>query len=243
MSPTRFAITRADGLVAGVETHDWRFRRDNAGRIAEHWSGLVARKPAMFDGRVLLMTRATIAEEAGRTLLRSAHFETDFSAFIAWRDFGFPDPGVRNCFAMAALRGNDGGFVLAEMSAHTSNAGLIYFPAGTPDLEDVIGDRLDLEGSAIRELEEETGLRPGEYTLDPDWLLIDAGPRFACMKGVAIDAPATEIARELDARITAQMDPELARTRVARDPRDIDPARMPDFVVAYLEHMFARQPG
>ena len=54
----------------------------------------------MYDGRVFLMQRWSIENKT----LRGKHFETDFSAFMAWRDFGFPDQNVRNCFGMAALR-------------------------------------------------------------------------------------------------------------------------------------------
>jgi 8-oxo-dGTP pyrophosphatase MutT (NUDIX family) len=140
---------------------------------------------------------------------------------------------------MAAPRGDNGGFILAEMGAHTSNAGQIYFPAGTPDPHDIVGDRVDLDGSARRELGEETGLRPDETAFASDWLVVDAGPRLACMKLVEIGAPADEVAREINRRIAAQANPELAGVRVVRDAHDIDRERMPAFVVAYLLHMLA----
>ena len=56
---------------------------------------------------------------------------------IAWRDWGFPDRAVRNCFSAGAIRASDGAFVLGVMGAQTANAGKIYFPAGTPDPSDV----------------------------------------------------------------------------------------------------------
>ena len=144
---------------------------------------------------------------------------------------------------MAALRGADGGFVLAEMGAHTANAGQIYFASGTPDRHDIVGGRLDLEGSVLRELEEETGLAPGEVSLDPGWIIVEAGARYACMKTVRVEAPAAEVARDLNARIAAQSGAELAGVRAVASARDIDRVRMPDFIVAYLESAFgAAQP-
>jgi 8-oxo-dGTP pyrophosphatase MutT (NUDIX family) len=235
-------VRRIDDIDARVAPFDWAFAKSRAGDIAANWRALKAEKPALYDGRVLLMSGVDFGGDARRSLMRSRHFETDFSAFLAWRDFGFPGSGVHNCFAMAALRGSDGGFILAEMGAHTANAGKIYFPAGTPDRGDIVGDALDLEGSVFRELEEETGLAPRDVSAAPDWLVIEAGPRVACMKLVRVDAPAREAARDIDARVAAQRDPELAGTRVIAHREDIDRARTPDFVVAYLERMFA-QPG
>ena len=51
---------------------------------------------------------------------------------------------------MGGLLASDGAFALGEMGQHTSNAGRIYFPSGTPDLDDIRGAALDIEGSVAR---------------------------------------------------------------------------------------------
>ncbi len=237
MSETPVKMHAIDAIEASVAPFAWRFAQERRTDIETHWRNLTALKPALFDGRVLLLSRAEFIHDKGRRLLRSAHFETDFSAFLAWRDFGFPDETVQNCFAMAALRGNDGGFILGQMGAHTANAGQIYFPAGTPDRNDIVDGRLDLAGSVARELEEETGLKAHEAAFADDWFVLDAGPRLGCMKLVTVDAPADEVARDLNARIASQKDAELTGVCVIRNAREIDPERMPAFVVAYLDAM------
>ena len=110
---------------------------------------------------MLLLARRELAPRAGGGLRFSgAYFETDYANYVAWRDWGHPGERVENCFSMAALRGADGAFLLGEMAPHTMNAGKIYFPAGTPDPADIFDGKVDLDGSARRELLEETGLRP-----------------------------------------------------------------------------------
>jgi len=195
----------------------------------------------MFNGPVLMQHACEIVEEQGVTIMRAQWFETSYAAFTAWIDFGFPDPRVRNGFSMAALRAKDG-FVLAEMGAHTANAGRIYFPAGTPDPGDVAQGQVDLAASALRELTEETGLTPDELTIDPDWLVVDAGPYNACMKLMRSPLPAIELAADIERRIARQGDPELARMHVVRSAADLVPQRMHGFMLAFLEEMLA-QPG
>lgn len=195
----------------------------------------------MFNGPVLMQHACEIVEERGVTVMRAQWFETSYAAFTAWIDFGFPDPRVRNGFSMAALRAKDG-FVLAEMGAHTANAGRIYFPAGTPDPGDVAQGQVDLAASALRELTEETGLTPDELTIDPDWLVVDAGPYNACMKLMRSPLPAIELAADIERRIARQGDPELARMHVVRSAADLVPQRMHGFILAFLEEMLA-QPG
>lgn len=195
----------------------------------------------MFNGPVLMQHACEIVEEQGVTIMRAQWFETSYAAFTAWIDFGFPDPRVRNGFSMAALRAKDG-FVLAEMGAHTANAGRIYFPAGTPDPGDVAQGQVDLAASALRELTEETGLTPDELTIDPDWLVVDAGPYNACMKLMRSPLPAIELAADIERRIARQGDPELARMHVVRSASELVPQRMHGFILAFLEEMLA-QPG
>src|SRR6185312_16939891 len=106
------------------------------------------------NGRVLLMHRQVIE----RGVLRGDFLETDYASFIAWKHRGRPHAQVRDCFGAAAIVSSDGAFLLGVMGPHTFNAGKIYFPCGTPDPADIVGDKVDLELSVGRELKEETGL-------------------------------------------------------------------------------------
>ena len=119
-----FSVAR---LETGFSPAPWDFARDEAARIDAHWRERLAEKPKLFDGRVLLLRNGEILDSPEGILFRGAFFETDFRNFLAWRDFGFPDREVFNCFSMAALRSNDGAWLLGEMGQHTAGAGKIYF--------------------------------------------------------------------------------------------------------------------
>ena len=220
----------------------WPFAEAQAERIAAHWRARQAAQPRLYNGRVLLLARHAFATRAdGAQVLRGDYFETDYAAFLAWRDFGFPDTQVCNGFSMAALVGSDGAFLLGEMAAHTANAGAIYFPAGTPDPGDVFAGRVDLTASATRELREETGIETHEVAHGPAWTVVYAPPRVACMKIMRLSAPAEAIKARVDAFLADDPDAELTRVHIVRGPEDIDEKRTPRFVVDFLEYAFAQR--
>ena len=229
------SIHQADLLDYVVEPFAWTFARERESEIAAHWDQLRAHQPALYDGRVLLMHAWELVREAAQTQLRARHFETGFKSFIAWRDFGFPDASVRNCFSMAALRSADGAFLLGVMGAHTSNPGQIYFPAGTPDPGDIIGDRLDMAGSATRELAEETGLDAGDLRIAEDWSIVNAGPRLGCMKLMQSEQDAVTLRKQIEGFLGAQDKPELSGIHIVRTRADLAPGLMPAFMLAWLE--------
>lgn len=227
-------ILRVDDIDCAVEPYRWAYAETHDDAIRAHWAELAARKPSIFDGRVLMMHRHAIE----RGVLRGSCFETAYSRFIAWRDFGCVDSAVRNVFGMAALRAADGAFLVGEMGAHTASAGKVYFPAGTPDLSDVRDGRLDLGGSVLRELQEETGLSPGAVAVLPGWTLVVVGQRIACMREIVLDANADDAAASINATLAAQQNPELCSVHVVRDADEALRYDMPDFMFAYLRHAF-----
>ncbi len=229
-------ISRVRNMDNRVVAHDWRFADERRADIARHWADLAAEKPALYDGRVLMACATRIDGDA----FVSQHFETSFSAFISWRDFGFPDMAVRNVFSMGALRSADGAFLLGEMGAHTANAGKVYFPAGTPDPGDVRDGCVDLAGSVARELMEETGIDIADCAVDPVWTLVEMGLRTACMRPLSIDAPAEEIAARVAATLAQEKEPELAGLRIVRSMADLDRLDTQDFIRAYLAAEFAK---
>lgn len=231
------SIVALDRVEARVEPYDWVFARESEPEIAAHWAKISAGKPAMFNGRVMLQHRAVI--EGG--IFRAGYFETDYAAFMSWRDFGHPGPVVRNGFAMAALRAADGAFLLGKMGEHTANPGKVYFAAGTPDREDVRPDgSLDLAGSVTRELCEETGLTLDEIAVEESWTAVILEGRIAFMRPVSVPLPADEARALMLSRMAGQEEPELSDIVVIRELSECDSYDMPPFMQRYLAHIYGQ---
>lgn len=239
MSPDRF-IVRVRRLDARLGTGRWDWAERNRDAIAAHWAERVAEKPRMFNGGILVVT------DHGREgeVYRAIYHQTDFANLLAWRDLGFPDTSVVNGFAMAALQGSDGAYVMGVMGAHTANAGRVYFPAGTPDPSDLLADgTVDLGGSVARELAEETGLSADAFVAADEWIVVRHGPRIAFLRPMRAPDPAAAVAARIEEHLRHDRDPELSGARVVRGPADIDAAAMPDFLQDFLHWSFADTPA
>ncbi len=226
-------IVPIDRLDVCFAPFRWPFAETRRDDIAAHFEALRRTTPQLWNGRILLMRDFAIADGA----LRGTYFETGFADFLAWRDWNFPDPTIVNCFPMGALRASDGAWLLGVMSAHTANAGRIYFPAGTPDRNDLRGDGVDLLGNIVREIGEETGLAAAELATASGWHAVVDGPRVAMMKRIEVPFPALEARARMLRYLASDDEPELSDIRIVRSDADLDPA-MPRFITAYLAHMW-----
>jgi 8-oxo-dGTP pyrophosphatase MutT (NUDIX family) len=212
----------------------WTFAEERRSDIEAYFAARRRKTPELWNGRVLALSDWSL----DRARLRGTFFETDFASFLAWRDWGTPDPSVTNCFAMGALRTGDGAFLLGVMAPHTASAGRIYFPSGTPDPSDIVGSKVDLTASVLREMTEETGLTSAEYTAQPGWIGVTAGRTLSLMKPLDAPMSAAELRRVILDRLAREAQPELADIRIVRGPDDLDPM-MPPFMTAFLAHAWS----
>jgi 8-oxo-dGTP pyrophosphatase MutT (NUDIX family) len=229
-------IHRVTTLDLGLQPRPWPFADARRDDIAAHFALQQAEKPEIWNGRVLLGRAPAFSGER----FSASYFESDFSSFLAWRDWGFPDPDVFNGFGMGALRCSDGAFVLGEMARHTANAGRIYFPSGTPDLDDISGGAVDIEGSVAREVEEETGLTPADYRAGTHWDCIVSGAAIAMIRLLDVDMSGEALRARIEANLARQHQPELSAIHLVRVTRDLT-AAMPRFVTAFIEKQFSAQ--
>jgi 8-oxo-dGTP pyrophosphatase MutT (NUDIX family) len=208
----------------------WPFAAERRSEIDAHFEHARRERPGIWNGRVLLMHRHRFENGA----LEGAFLQTDFASFMAWRDWGFPETGVINCFSMAALRASDGGWIMGVMGPQTSAGGKIYFPAGTPEPEDVVDGIVDLAGSVIREVGEETGLGVDDFAEQNGWYCVVDGSRIALMRVLQARDPAETLRRRILEHLARETAPELADIRIVRSRHDFDPM-MPRFVTTFLD--------
>jgi 8-oxo-dGTP pyrophosphatase MutT (NUDIX family) len=229
-------IFEVDRVEIAVEPWPWPFALEQRERIDRDFRLLQGRRPGVWNGRVLLLQRFAIADGA----LRGVSFETDYASFITWREREFPDPGVYNFFAAAALRAADGAYLLGEMASDTAGAGRTYFPCGTPEPDDIGPDGVfDLHGNLSRELLEETGITIGELDAEPGWTVVRDRCFLGLMKRLTARHGADELRGRIMGHIAGDRHRELADIRIVRGPADID-SRMPPSVVAFLERQWRR---
>ncbi len=231
---TEITIVPVERLELAFASRPWPFSSERRADIDAHFAELQRANPTLWNGRVLMLHEHDIRGP----IFHGAYLETDFASLLAWRHWNFPDAAIKNCFAMGALQGSDGAFLLGVMSAHTSNPGYVYFPAGLPDLSDIDGTRVDLVHNLMREIGEETGLGQADFEAEPGWTTVLAGPRIAQMKRLRARETAAELRRRILANLAHEPQPELVDIRIVRSPADFDPM-MPPFVTAFLRHVWS----
>lgn len=228
------SIVAIDELDLSFAPQAWNFADQRRVEIDAYFEARRRKTPELWNGRVLLLSRCLLRERR----LSGSFFETDFASFLAWREWGCPDRTVVNCFAMGALRAADGAFLVGVMAAHTANAGRIYFPAGTPEPDDVRGSIVDLEQNVVREVAEETGLTPNDFVPRFGWEGVAEGPRIALFKILDIDIAAVDLRARILDHLAREAAPEFADIRILRGRNDLDP-QMPLFVRVFLDRVWS----
>ncbi len=218
-------VRRVAGVVARFLSGPSPVEAERAEEIAAAWRAALDRRPKMFDGRILLADRVALEGETLEVDFREAAFST-----LVWlRGEGASEAQLFNVFGAAAVISRDGAALLGRMAPHTANAGQVYFPCGTPDLGDVSGPTVDLEGSIARELAEETGLAPPLVRPTEQAVVVFDGPLVGLIRRFESDLDAGELEARALAHLTTERDPELDRIIMARPATQLGEAA-PRFV-------------
>jgi 8-oxo-dGTP pyrophosphatase MutT (NUDIX family) len=183
------------------------------------WARMVAAKPHVWDGRILGFSEPTVGADG---VLRAMAQEDDYSAFIAWREAGFPPIGIFHLFGSAIIRSVDGAFILGVMGGNTVNAGRVYFPGGSLEPRDAGDDGMvDVEGCIATEMLEETGLLVAGARQGPLFAIAD-GAKVSIARVFDFPQPTEDLLATIRHNLSQQAEQELADVvacRVSDDGR------------------------
>ena len=171
----------------------------------------------MWNGRVLMGRNPVFAGDAPQ---RRAISRPILPASWPGATGGFPTRTCSTASAWARCAAPTARSCSAKWAQHTSNAGRIYFPSGTPDLDDISDGAVDISGSVARELEEETGLAPDRYRSEPDWHCVFTGPAMAMIRILHVDMPGDALRARIEANLALQQS-----ARIVGDPSGARDAR------------------
>ena len=227
----RMSVVPLRSLDLAFVPRSWPFSIERRAAIDAHFAARQREKPAIWNGRILVLHEFAIADG----VFRGSYFETDYASFMSWREWGCPPAGAFDCCGSAAVMSGDGAFLFGVMGEHTANAGIVYLPGGTPDLTDIVGGAVDLEGSVRRELKEETGLDPAEFETESGWHTVLGGAIIEHVQIFRANEPAVDLRARALAALAREQQPELADIIIVRGPTDLHPA-MPTFVQPFLQY-------
>lgn len=197
--------------IAGVDIRfvqgAWPMPEVLRASVSGRWAAMLEANPHLWDGRILGVSPPVIGADG---ILRSEAREDAFSAFLTWREAGFPEMGIRNLFGSALVVSADGFLILGVMGEDTANAGRIYPPGGSLEPRDVLEDgRVDVARSTEIELTEETGLDAADARRGNLVAVLD-GPRVSIGQAFHFDASAEELVARVRANLDRQEHRELA---------------------------------
>lgn len=209
----------------------WPVPRELRDKVPETWARLHAANPKIWDGRILGVSGiggGPPRVEGG--MLRGEAREDSFSAFLTWRDMGFPEIGVRNVFGSAVIISSDGAVVLGKMGGWTANAGQIYPAAGSLEPGDVVDGQVRVFESLARELTEETGLIADDARIGKTFAIME-GPRISVARGLHFVEPADALVQRIRTNLAAQTERELDDVVAVRSRAELEAAgRFPPYV-------------
>jgi 8-oxo-dGTP pyrophosphatase MutT (NUDIX family) len=149
-------------------------------------------------------------------IVGEAH-EIPYSALLWWRKRQDVS-GAFHLFGFAVPVSSDGAIIAVRMASHTANAGQVYCAAGSIDLSDLVGSKIDLFANMRREVREETGLDLEEAEADPEIFAMHTNRRVVIFRFFRFAMTADEILKRIEAHMPHDEEQEIAEALAIRSP-------------------------
>lgn len=184
----------------------WAFADEENLAIRRHWALRSAENPKFFNGRVLIMTSGALR----RGRLEGSLAATDFAASLYWRESGFKDRTVVDCFGSAIFVSSDGALVYGRQTPGNLNSGVIYPPSGFLDERNIgASGAVGIDESVAREVMEEIGLDASALSRDNGYLVTRLGPLLCVGVVYQLPVPGEEFCAEAKERLANEAAAEL----------------------------------
>ena len=222
----------------------WPLRNEMRAAVADYWRGATAANPHLWDGRILgLSAPGGGAPVVVDGVFRAEAREDAYSAFMLWRQQGFPEIGICHAFGWALIVSSDNALIYGVMGGQTANAGRVYPPGGSLEPRDVQPDgRVDVPRCIALELDEETGLGTDEAESGAMVVVFD-GPRLSFGQVLRFAEPAEQLGARIRANLDRQEHRELADIVVLRSAAAARAAGAVPYAMAVAEAFFAGRMG
>jgi 8-oxo-dGTP pyrophosphatase MutT (NUDIX family) len=218
----RDVILPVDRVDVRLEAGPHPFERDNAQAIADNWQREVARKPALFDGTVVLLSELVYRDG----LLSGICHPVRYATFMHWRN-NRATSSAAHAFAHAMLVSGDGALVAIRMGSHTVNAGRVYFAAGSFEPTDFFDGLVDVDFNMIREVREETGLDLERAERGQRYYVLATQSGTVIFRRYRMAESAQEIASLIGAHVANEAEPEIEGAVIIRSASDLPEGLMP----------------
>ncbi len=230
-------VVKVDTCNLKVGRETWAWAVGNADAIALNWQLQKIKNPSYYNGGIQILTGHRIADG-----MFWGHFAaTDFASFLHWRGERYPDDSVRDCFGCAILRSAEGYLLLGRQAVGNLNADRAYCPGGFIDPVDVCDAVIDIDGSIMREIAEETGLDVSTLNRMPGYVIIAADASIAIGIEFHSKLPADQLRGQIMQHLEREEKPELADILIVRQTADIRSIKTTGYVTPLVESLFGRE--
>lgn len=203
--PPEHLIFPVDSLSLQVLPVDHPFHIAERLEAERNWLQEVDKKPALFNGQVVLQHRLTMDDG----VIEGVGHLVPYSTFLWWRAQE-PARGGFHLFGFPVLISSDGAIIAIKMAAHTINAGKVYCAAGSLDKDDVANGACDLEGNMMREVLEETGLELSSARADEKLFASHRQRRVTVYRRFHFDRTAEDLIADIRAHMAIDDEQEIA---------------------------------
>lgn len=229
----RDEIFPVDRLEIRLDPVPHPFEAGNGAAIRRRWQEEKAANPALFNGKVVLLSSLAYRDSS----LSGRCHAVRFATFMYWRSLR-PVQTVAHTFAHPMLVTNDNALVAIRSGRHTVNAGLVYFAAGSFEPGDFRNGLVDLGHNMQRELTEETGLDISRLRRDRRLHALSQDAGTVIFRRYYFDCGAEELAERIDAHARASDDSEIEGAVIIGGPEDI-PERLAPHMPGLIDWHFA----